>query len=100
MHRLGGHPGAIHARRVSPLTLTLLLLVALTLVGLAMIAAAIVIPLAVVAGLGFAGYRALTRAARRKTNEILNRDDDGRKNVRVRRTGEPTPLEEGSSRTG
>lgn len=45
--------------------------------------AVVAIPLAIIGGLGYAGYRALTAAARRKTNELLNRDDAGRRNVRV-----------------
>lgn len=56
------------------------------LIALFFMLAVVAVPVAIVAGLGFAGYRALKGAARAKTNELLNRDDAGRQNVRVLRS--------------
>ncbi len=83
MQTLGGHPGP---RPVSPLAAVLILAAAVVLIGLFLVFAVVAIPVAIAIGLCFAGYRALRVFTRRKTNELLNRDDAGRQNVRVLRT--------------
>ncbi|MFT3683425.1 MAG: hypothetical protein QM783_00630 [Phycisphaerales bacterium] len=97
MERLGG--GRVVARPISPVAAVGFLLLALVIIALMIVFAVVAIPLAIIAGLGYAGYRALTGAARRKTNELLNRDDAGRKNVRVTRSAssEDTTFVDGSS---
>ncbi|HZW06679.1 MAG TPA: hypothetical protein VFF65_06120 [Phycisphaerales bacterium] len=79
--------GQVVVRRTSPLAVVLIVLLVLALLALFFVVAVVAIPVAIVAGLGFAGYRALKGAARRKTNELLNRDEVGRQNVRVLRSG-------------
>jgi hypothetical protein len=77
---------------VRPVSLPGVLLIGLlaVVIVVAVIAFAIVaIPLLIVSGLAYTGYRALTGAAARKRNELLNRDDLGRQNVRVLRSTPP-----------
>lgn len=63
-----------------------MVLAVIALIALFFVLAVVAIPVAIVAGLGFAGYRALKGAAKAKANELLNRDDAGRQNVRVLRS--------------
>jgi len=79
--------GQVVARRGSPLAVFLIVVALLALLALFFVVAVVAIPVAIIGGLGFAGYRALKATARRKANELLNRDDAGRQNVRVLRSG-------------
>jgi len=70
------------------LLIGLLVLAVLAVIVVLLIASAVVvIPILIVTGLAFAGYRAARTFAVRKTNELLNRDGAGRHNVRVLRSG-------------
>ena len=60
--------------------------VLIVVVGLIVAFAVVAIPVLIVTGLAFGGYRALKSLTVRKTNELLNRDDAGRHNVRVLRS--------------
>jgi hypothetical protein len=74
------------------LAVALIVLGVLALVALMFVLAVVAIPVTIVAGLGFAGYRALKRLTTRKTNELLNRDEVGRQNVRVLRSAPQEPF--------
>jgi hypothetical protein len=63
-----------------------IMLVLIVVVGLIVAFAVVAIPLLIVTGLAVGGYRVLKAKAVRKTNELLNRDEAGRHNVRVLRS--------------
>lgn len=76
-------------RRVSLPGVLLIGLLAVVIAAGVIAFAIVAIPLLIASGLAYTGYRALTGAAARKRNELLNRDEVGRQNVRVLRASPP-----------
>jgi hypothetical protein len=87
VQRLSGQ--SVVVRPVSLPGVLLIGLLSVVIVLLVIAFAIVMIPLLVVSGLAYAAYRALRGAALRKRNELLNRDDLGRQNVRVLRSTPP-----------